>query len=171
MTVQHLRWNQQESRLDKVWIALISPKITKSFMFWLLCPQLKRNSVRLMGYFCFLFLFKSFFWVKTFEWSWTTKWYLKFVFSVDQGPKLGVWAAVWGGVSPLTTPRVLSQRWPNHQGTHEYFPGSSSMRPSVRGHGDLRRLGVALVPLQSNRTCSWSPVARKEETLVSTPFP
>lgn len=145
-------------------------------MFWLLCPHLKRNSVRLMGSFCFLFLFKSFFWVKIFKWRWTTKgiksWYLTLVFSVDQGPGLGVWAALWGGcLSWPYIPRAPSQCWPNHQGAHEYSPGSSSMRPSVRGHGDLRRVGVAFIPLQNYRTCSWSPVAREEETLVSSPFP
>lgn len=101
MTVQQLYWSRQESRLDKVGITLISPKIRKSFIFGLLCPHLKRNSVRLMGYFCFLFLFKSFFWGKIFEWRWTTKgiksWYLTLVFSVDQGPGLGLWAALRGG--------------------------------------------------------------------------
>lgn len=51
-------------------------------------------------------------------------WYLKVVFAFDQGPGLGVWAALWGfcRVSLLTTPTMPSQPhgWPDNQGSHEY---------------------------------------------------
>lgn len=92
MTVWHARWDRQASQRDEGWIRLIRPKI--SFMFWLLHPHLRRNSVRLVWYFCFLFLSQSFFGVKIFEWSRATKkgtksWSLRVVFSFDQAQDPG----------------------------------------------------------------------------------
>ena len=97
-------------------------------MFCLLCPHLRRNPVRFMWYFCFLFLFESFFWVKIFEWSWATKGYKELVFAscflVWPGPGSGVWAAPWGLPQGLSPDHTCSASQPcgspNNGGSHEW---------------------------------------------------
>lgn len=62
-----------------------------------------------MWCFCFLFLFQSFFWVKIFEWSWTTKGYKEQVFETCflswPGPR------IWGLGN---TVRLLQSVAPDH---------------------------------------------------------
>lgn len=116
-------------------VTLIKPKIRRSSMFRLLCPHLRRNSVRFMVFLFSVSCFKSFLWVKIFEWIWATKgtksWYLKVVFLFDQAQDLGSGAALWGFCGTLSWPHPWCQPargWPNNGGSHEWPP-----RPFLKG--------------------------------------
>ena len=87
------------------------------------------------GIFVFCFCFKSFLWVKIFEWIWATKGHKELVFEscflVCPGPGFEVWAALWGfrGDSLLTAPVVPASPWlPQQQRLSWVAPGALPQR-------------------------------------------
>lgn len=107
-----------------------------------------------MWYFWFLFLFKSCFKVKIFEWRWATKRYKEpvlrscFAFDLSLGLESGKSCRTSSGClfRPPHWMPSQSRGWPNNQGSHEHSLRFFLKEPFTETLLDLRRPEVTLIP-------------------------